>query len=287
MTTHSRISVLALQALSRRLARLGQRLRSKRAGTAIGVGSFESPIQTTAPVRVPTPTKRPMARRNADRTMLHKMMIFAVAAALSGAVANVAAARGGGGGGHGGGFGGGGFGGVHVGGFGGGFGGSHVGEFGGGFGGSHVGGARGRLWQPPRRLGTRRRLWQPPRRFRTWRSLCRRFPKRPPGDRSWPLRRPLRSGRRAHAANRGQNSYSQQSASSAGLLLHRRLLQSRHQQPLSLPTLRVLPLFGVTSHKVRGRREEANQREQNPVLENLPRRAFLMDNGHAALRVDP
>jgi hypothetical protein len=109
MTTHSRIADLALQ-LWRRPA---------------GV-----PIQT------PAPTGRPMGRRRPKNTMLRKIIIFTVAAALSGASADEATARGGGGG-HGGGFGGGhmgGFGGDFVGGGGGGFGGSHFGGLGGGFG---------------------------------------------------------------------------------------------------------------------------------------------------------
>ena len=68
--------------------------------------------------------------------MLHKIIVFTVAAALAGAAADVAMARGGGG--HGGGGGGGG----HM---GGGFGGDLVGGMGGGFEGSHVGGFGGRV----------------------------------------------------------------------------------------------------------------------------------------------
>ena len=115
------------------------------------------------------PQQRPGPRvQRTESTMLHRIVVLALAVALSGAAANVGAARGGGGGGHGG-FGGhmgggigsdfvagGGFGGSRVGGFGGGpvagFGTSNVGRFrsspvGGfegshfaSFGGSHVGG---------------------------------------------------------------------------------------------------------------------------------------------------
>jgi hypothetical protein len=152
MLTHSRIAELTLQ-LSGRLARLSQGARMRLTGTSVGVRAFESPIQTTAPSSAPirtTPANRPTARRHAESTMLHKIAVFALAAALSGAAANVAAARGGGGGGgHGGGVGhmGGGIGSDFVAGSGGGFGGSHIGGFAGspvgGFGGSHVGGFGG------------------------------------------------------------------------------------------------------------------------------------------------
>ena len=75
-----------------------------------------------------------------ESTMRHRIVVLALAVALSGAAANVAAARGGGGGGHGGGVGhmGGGIGSDFVAGSGGGFGGSRVG----GFGGGPVGGLR-------------------------------------------------------------------------------------------------------------------------------------------------
>jgi len=157
MLTHSRIAELTLQ-LSGRLARLSQGARMRLTGTSVGVRAFESPIQTTAPSSAPirtTPANRPTARRHAESTMLHKIAVFALAAALSGAAANVAAARGGGGGGghggggHGGGVGhmGGGIGSDFVAGSVGGLGGSHFGGFGagsaGGFGGSHVGGFGG------------------------------------------------------------------------------------------------------------------------------------------------
>jgi len=152
MLTHSRIAELTLQ-LSGRLARLSQGARMRLTGTSVGVRAFESPIQTTAPSSAPirtTPANRPTARRHAESTMLHKIAVFALAAALSGAAANVAAARGGGGGGgHGGGVGhmGGGIGSDFVAGSLGGLGGSHFGGFGagsaGGFGGSHVGGFGG------------------------------------------------------------------------------------------------------------------------------------------------
>jgi hypothetical protein len=152
MLTHSRIAELTLQ-LSGRLARLSQGARMRPTGTSVGVRAFESPIQTTAPSSAPirtTPGNRPTARRHAESTMLHKIAVFALAAALSGAAANVAAARGGGGGGgHGGGVGhtGGGIGSDFVAGSVGGLGGSHFGGFGagsvGGFGGSHVGGFGG------------------------------------------------------------------------------------------------------------------------------------------------
>jgi hypothetical protein len=144
MLTHSRIAELTLQ-LSGRLARLSQGARMRLTGTSVGVRAFESPIQTTAPSSAPirtTPANRPTARRHAESTMLHKIAVFALAAALSGAAANVAAARGGGGGGgHGGGVGhmGGGIGSDFVAGSGGGFGGSHIG----GFAGSPVGGFGG------------------------------------------------------------------------------------------------------------------------------------------------
>ena len=155
MLTHSRIAELTLQ-LSGRLARLSQGSRMRLTGTSVGVRAFESPIQTTAPSSAPirtTPANRPTARRHAESTMLHKIAVFALAAALSGAAANVAAARGGGGGGgHGGGVGhmGGGIGSDFVAGSGGGFGGSHIGGFAGspvdGFGGSfgsHLSGLSG------------------------------------------------------------------------------------------------------------------------------------------------
>jgi len=144
MLTHSRIAELTLQ-LSGRLARLSQGARMRLTGTSVGVRAFESPIQTTAPSSAPirtTPANRPTARRHAESTMLHRIAVFALAAALSGAAANVAAARGGGGGGgHGGGVGhmGGGIGSDFVAGSGGGFGGSHIG----GFAGSPVGGFGG------------------------------------------------------------------------------------------------------------------------------------------------
>jgi hypothetical protein len=144
MLTRSRIAELTLQ-LSGRLARLSQGARMRLTGTSVGVRAFESPIQTTAPSSAPirtTPANRPTARRHAESTMLHKIAVFALAAALSGAAANVAAARGGGGGGgHGGGVGhmGGGIGSDFVAGSGGGFVGSHIG----GFAGSPVGGFGG------------------------------------------------------------------------------------------------------------------------------------------------
>ena len=147
MLTHSRIAELTLQ-LSGRLARPGQDPRSQRTGTSAGVGAFQSAIRATAlcsaPIRTTSPTNDPMARRRPLSTILHTAAVFAVAAALSGAVVDVAAARGGG---FGGGFGGGG---GHIGGIGsdfvagsgGGFGGSHIGRFGGSFG-SHLGGLSG------------------------------------------------------------------------------------------------------------------------------------------------
>jgi hypothetical protein len=152
MLTHSRIAELRLQ-LSGRLARLSPGPRAQRTGTSVGVGAFQSASRATAlcsaPIRTTLPTNDPMARRRPLSTMLYTAAVFAVAAALSGAGADVAAARGGG---VGGGFGGGG---GHIGGIGsdfvagsgGGFGGSHIGGFGGsrvgGFGGSHVGGFGG------------------------------------------------------------------------------------------------------------------------------------------------
>jgi hypothetical protein len=165
MLTHSRIAELTLQ-LSWRLARPGQDPRAQRNRTSVGGGAFQSAIRATtlcsAPIRTTSPTNDPMARRPPLSTILHRAAVFTVAAALSGAAADVAAARGGGfgggfggGGGHIGGIGsdfvagsGGGFGGSHIGGFGGshvgGFGGTGIGGFGGspvgGFGGSHVGG---------------------------------------------------------------------------------------------------------------------------------------------------
>jgi len=151
MTTHSRIADLTLQ-LSGRMARLRQGPRAQRTAASVGVSAFESSIRTAAPsgpTRTTTSVNRPMARRRAEGTMLHKIVVFALAVALSGAAVNVAAARGGGGGGHGGGFGhmGGGIGRDFVAGSGGGFGGSHVGGFGGGhvggFGSSPVGGFEG------------------------------------------------------------------------------------------------------------------------------------------------
>src|SRR5271168_3804743 len=111
MTTHGRITDLTLQ-LSGRLAR-----------------------------------QRPGPRvRRTESTMLHRIVVLALAVGLSGAAANVAAARGGGGGGYGGGGGhmGGGIGSDFV---AGGFGGSRAGGFGGGlvggFGSSPVGGLEG------------------------------------------------------------------------------------------------------------------------------------------------
>jgi hypothetical protein len=154
MTTHSRMADLALR-LSGRLAQLGQGRRAQQTETSFGVGAFQFPIRTTAlcssPIRTTAPTNPPMARRRLLSTVLHITAVFAVAAALSGAAANVAAARGGvGGGGHGGGFGGshvGGIGSDFVAGSGGGFGGSHIGGFEGspvgGFAGSHIGGFGG------------------------------------------------------------------------------------------------------------------------------------------------
>ena len=154
MTTHSRMADLALR-LSGRLAQLGQGRRAQQTETSFGVGAFQSPIRTTAlcssPIRTTAPTNPPMARRRPLSTVLHITAVFAVAAALSGAAADVAAARGGvGGGGHGGGFGGshiGGIGSDFVAGSGGGFGGSHIGGFEGspvgGFAGSHIGGFGG------------------------------------------------------------------------------------------------------------------------------------------------
>ena len=152
MLTHSRIAELTLQ-LSWRLARPGQDPRAQRNRTSVGGGAFQSAIRATtlcsAPIRTTSPTNDPMARRPPLSTILHRAAVFTVAAALSGAAADVAAARGGG---FGGGFGGGG---GHIGGIGsdfvagsgGGFGGSHIGGFGGsrvgGFGGSHVGGFGG------------------------------------------------------------------------------------------------------------------------------------------------
>ena len=52
MLTHSRIAELTLQ-LSGRLARLSQGARMQLTGTSVGVGAFESPIQTTAPSSAP------------------------------------------------------------------------------------------------------------------------------------------------------------------------------------------------------------------------------------------
>jgi len=155
MLTHSRIAELTLQ-LSWRLARPGQDPRAQRNRTSVGGGAFQSAIRATtlcsAPIRTTSPTNDPMARRPPLSTILHRAAVFTVAAALSGAAADVAAARGGGfgggfggGGGHIGGIGsdfvagsGGGFGGSPV----GGFGGSHVGGFGASFG-SHLGGLSG------------------------------------------------------------------------------------------------------------------------------------------------
>ena len=155
MLTHSRIAELTLQ-LSWRLARPGQDPRAQRNRTSVGGGAFQSAIRATtlcsAPIRTTSPTNDPMARRPPLSTILHRAAVFTVAAALSGAAADVAAARGGGfgggfggGGGHIGGIGsdfvagsGGGFGGSHI----GGFGGSHVGGFGASFG-SHLGGLSG------------------------------------------------------------------------------------------------------------------------------------------------
>jgi hypothetical protein len=147
MLTHSRIAELTLQ-LSWRLARPGQDPRAQRNRTSVGGGAFQSAIRATtlcsAPIRTTSPTNDPMARRPPLSTILHRAAVFTVAAALSGAAADVAAARGGG---FGGGFGGGG---GHIGGIGsdfvagsgGGFGGSHVGGFGASFG-SHLGGLSG------------------------------------------------------------------------------------------------------------------------------------------------
>ena len=152
MTTHSRMADLALR-LSGRLAQLGQGRRAQQTETSFGVGAFQSPIRTTAlcssPIRTTAPTNPPMARRRPLSTVLHITAVFAVAAALSGAAADVAAARGGvGGGGHGGGFGGshiGGIGSDFVAGSGGGFGGATSAGFEGspvgGFAGSHIGGS--------------------------------------------------------------------------------------------------------------------------------------------------
>ena len=93
------------------------------------------------------PQQRPGPRvQRTESTMLHRIVVLALAVALSGAAANVAAARGGGGRGQGGGGGhmGGGIGSDFVAGSGGVFGGSHISGFGGGpiggFGSSHVGG---------------------------------------------------------------------------------------------------------------------------------------------------
>jgi hypothetical protein len=99
MLTHSRIAELTLQ-LSGRLARPGQDPRAQRTGTSVGVGAFQSAIRGTAlcsaPIRTTSPTNDPMARRRPLSTILHTAAVFAVAAALSGAAADVAAARGGG-----------------------------------------------------------------------------------------------------------------------------------------------------------------------------------------------
>jgi hypothetical protein len=82
-------------------------------------------------------TKRTLFAYEGVPAMLRQtMIVWAIAAALTGGLSADAFARGGGGGGHGGGFGGGHMGGGHI---GGGFGGGHMGGgFGGGFG--HIGG---------------------------------------------------------------------------------------------------------------------------------------------------
>jgi hypothetical protein len=139
MSTHSGIAGSARQ-LSGLLARMGQGPRPQRTGTSIGLNASEFPILCSAPTRTATPSSYPALRRRPERTLLRKIMVFAVAAALSGAAVNDATARGGGeGGGGGGGHMGGGFGGEIASGSGGGFGSSHVGGFGGDFG-AHLGG---------------------------------------------------------------------------------------------------------------------------------------------------
>ena len=133
MSTHSGIAGSARQ-LSGLLARMGQGPRPQRTGTSIGLNASEFPILCSAPTRTATPSSYPALRRRPERTLLRKIMVFAVAAALSGAAVNDATARGGGeGGGGGGGHMGGGFGGEIASGSGGGFGSSHVGGFGGDF----------------------------------------------------------------------------------------------------------------------------------------------------------
>ena len=135
MTSHTGIAGSARQ-LSGLLARLGQWPRPQRTGTSIELSACESPILYSAPTRTAAPSSFPALQRRPERSVLQKIMVVAVAAALSGAAVNDATARGGGGGG---GHMGGGFGGEIAGGSGGGFGSSHVGGFGGDFG-AHLGG---------------------------------------------------------------------------------------------------------------------------------------------------
>jgi hypothetical protein len=144
MITQSRMAGLALQ-LSGRLARLSQGSAHAANGN-IGWPRrlrIPNPRTASAPSRTTTPANRPTTRRQAETTMLHKIAVFAIAVALSGAAANVAAARGGGGHGGGGGHMGGGIGSDFVAGSNGGFGGGHFGGFGGspvgGFGGTPIG----------------------------------------------------------------------------------------------------------------------------------------------------
>jgi hypothetical protein len=106
MLTHSRIAELTLQ-LPGRLVWSGPDPRAQRTGTLVGVGAFQSAIGATAlcsaPIRTTSPTNDPMARATPIKydtshsrlsTILHIAAVFAVAAALSGAAADVAAARG-------------------------------------------------------------------------------------------------------------------------------------------------------------------------------------------------
>jgi hypothetical protein len=135
MITHSRMAGLALR-LSGRLAWLSQR-SPHTANEKIGWRRrlrISNLTTGSAPSRTTT---------SVNPTMVQKIAVFALAAALSGLTANVATARGGGGHGGGGGHMGGGIGSDFVAGSNGGFGGGHFGGFGGspvgGFGGTPIG----------------------------------------------------------------------------------------------------------------------------------------------------
>jgi hypothetical protein len=97
MLTHSRIAELTLQ-LPGRLVWSGPDPRAQRTGTLVGVGAFQSAIGATAlcsaPIRTTSPTNDPMARATPIKYDTSQAAVFAVAAALSGAAADVAAARG-------------------------------------------------------------------------------------------------------------------------------------------------------------------------------------------------